>query len=152
LKALRAKTKNALERFEDAYPQFLEKYIKENSESSNANVPLKPVQIEGEISSAPEIRPLLKKDNNINKSDELTNKNSKSELINEQQTSLLNLEVWLKKSGKSEMPSIEAQKAVLPQILTSLDNINNKNIHTALNKAGFIRSGNEFVMGGGTQV
>jgi hypothetical protein len=60
----------------------------------------------------------------------------------------MNLEIWLKKLGKSEIQTPEAKKAVLPEILASLDNVSNKSIHQALDKAGFIRSGNEFITGG----
>ena len=147
LEALKAKTKNALARFEDAYPQFLEQYIKEDSESSNTDSTLESPQIEGEIASAPEIRTLLKKNSN-----ESISSSKDSELIDEKQSSLINLEIWLKKSGKSEIQTPKAKKAVLPEILASLDNVSNKSIHLALNKAGFIRSGSEFITGGDNQL
>lgn len=132
-------------RFEDAYPQFLEQYIKEASESSNTDSPSESPQIEGEIASAPEIRTLLKRSKKNKNSDESVSSNKNSELIDEKQSSVMNLEVWLKKSGKSKIQTPEAKKAVLPEILALLDNVSNKSIHQALNKAGFIRSGSEFI-------
>jgi len=144
LEALRTKTKSALEKFEDAYPKFLEQYIKEALESSDANSSPEPPQIEGEIASAPEIRTLLiEGKNSINSDRALSNK--KSELIDETQSSLMNLEIWLEKSGKSKTSSFETKRAVLPEILASLNNVSNKNIHEALNNAGFIRLGTEFL-------
>jgi hypothetical protein len=147
LEALRAKTKNALTRFEDAYPQFLEQYIKA-SESPGDDSPLESPRIEGEIASAPEIRTLLKKRKRNKNSDESASPSENPELVDEKQSSLMNLEIWLKKLGKSEIQTPEAKKAVLPEILASLDNVSNKSIHQALDKAGFIRSGNEFITGG----
>jgi hypothetical protein len=73
-------------------------------------------------------------------------------LIDEKQSSMMNLEIWLKKSGRSEIQTPKAKKAVLPEILASLDNVSNKSIHLALNKAGFIRSGSEFITEGDNQL
>jgi hypothetical protein len=56
------------------------------------------------------------------------------------------LESWLEKIGKKLHPP-EEKKGVLPGILASLDSANNKAIYTALNQAGFIRSGSEFMAG-----
>lgn len=120
--------------------------------ASSTDSPSESPQIEGEIASAPEIRSLLKKRKKNKNSTESTSSSRNPELIDEKQSSLINLEIWFKKSGKSEIQSPDAKKAVLPEILASLDNVSNKSIHQALNKAGFIRSGNEFIAGGNNQL
>jgi hypothetical protein len=146
LEALKSKTKNALTRFEDAYPKFLEQFIKESKKPSTKNSSSEPPQVEGEIANDPQIRTLLnenKKDKNSDKSSPVKN-GSKS--INEKSDSLVSLESWLEKIGKKLHPP-EEKKGVLPGILASLDSANNKAIYTALNQAGFIRSGSEFMAG-----
>lgn len=145
LEALKGKTKNALARFEDAYPKFLEQYIKEKSKSSKKDFLSETPQIEGEIASAPEIRGLVKKGKKIKKSEVSESSNTESELIDERQSSLMNLETWLKKSGGAIDQSPEVMRAVLPIILASVKSASNKSVHMALNKAGFIRSGSEFM-------
>lgn len=140
LEALKSKTKNALIRFEDAYPQFLEQFI---IDSSNPNLPLELPQIEGEINSDPQIKNLLnknKKDKSLN-----TAKNDKSS--NTKSNPPSTYENRLKKiSGKYQ--SCKKSKAVLPAILASLKTVNNKTVYSALSEAGFIRSGSEFFSGG----
>lgn len=142
LDALKGKTKNALAKFEDAYPKFLEEFIKKSEKDGNSVSP----QIEGEISSDPVIRALRKENKKVKKTDNPNSSDESSELIDEKQTSLLNLEIWLKKSG--EIQNHPETKAVLPAILSSLDKVTNESIYAALNEAGFIRSGSEFMSGG----
>lgn len=139
LEALKGKTKNALARFEDAYPQFLEQFI-ENSASDKDSA--KSIHIEGEIASDPVIRKALKCENS-NKVVE----NEDAELITEIQSSLMNLEVWLKKMENAERVSSNSKQAVLPKILSSLSEVNNKTIHATLKQNGFIKSGMEFMSG-----
>ncbi|HEX8377848.1 MAG TPA: ATP-binding protein [Pedobacter sp.] len=143
LKALKSKTPNALARFEDAYPRFLEELIKK---APDPNSSLKSPQIEGEITSHPQIR---SSDNNEgNKSSKKSSaKDNKTKSGFELSESLTNFDDWLKKIvDKCRHP--EEKKAALPAILASLENVTNVTIHTALNEAGFIRSGNEFKSGG----
>lgn len=147
LEALKAKTKNALTRFEDAYPQFLEEYIEKSKASSDAISSSSSVQVEGEIASDPVIKAAIKKAKQSKKSQKTSEDNSEAELIDQKQTSLMNVEIWAKKM-QSSRNNTEARKSVLPEILTSLKEINNKTIHAALNEAGFIRSGDEFISGG----
>jgi hypothetical protein len=138
LEALKSKTKNALTRFEDAYPQFLEKFIKESTKPAKGSSELP--QVNGEIASDPQIRTLL----NNNKKNESSVESSSSD---EKPDSLISFESWMKKISNRLQPA-EKKKAVLPAILASLDNVNNKIIHLALKDAGFIRSGSEFITGG----
>jgi hypothetical protein len=141
LDALKGKTKNALARFEDAYPKFLEKFIEESTNSS------KPPQVEGEIASDPQIRTLLNKNKKDEISDELFAKKKNSNLRNDQPDSIISFESWMKKITNKLQPT-EEKKTVLPEILASLDNVNNKTIHAALKEAEFIRSGSEFITSG----
>lgn len=137
LEALKAKTKHALARFEDAYPKFLDDFVKQTSKSNN---PSETIQIEGEIASDPVIKALIEKSEN----DKSQSGDSETELIDKKQTPSMKFEVRLKKQGKSRTSSSEEKKAILPEILLSLSEVNNKTIHIALNEAGFIRSSNEF--------
>lgn len=146
LEALKAKTKNALTHFEDAYPKFLEQYIEQSPKSSESDSSAS-VQVEGEIASDPVIRAAMKRAKQSEKPDESSSDNFESKLIDEKQNSLMNIEVWFKKSRKTKSAS-ESKKAVLPEILNSLNEVNNKTIHSALNEAGFIRSSDEFISGG----
>lgn len=118
LEALKGKTKNALTRFEDAYPQFLDQFITDAKKHSGdeSYTP----QIEGEISNNPVIRALNKADENGLSSKE--NKKSDSDFFKESQ-------------------------AVLPKIHNSVSTVTSKSIHTALNEAGFIRPATEFITG-----
>jgi len=147
LEALKSKTKNALTRFEDAYPQFLEQFINDSVKPDSTS---KPPQIEGEISNDPQIRNIL----NNNKPPKNTKKSlPKPEDISTNENnsdSLTNLEDWLKKISKKALPpdSSSGKKALLPSILDALEVKTNKSIHAALNEAGFIRSGSEFISGG----
>jgi hypothetical protein len=136
LEALKSKTKNALARFEDAYPKFLDQFI---IESSKTNSPSEPPQVEGEIASDPQIRTLLNKSKKGKPSN--SNKSGKSEI--EESDSIISFDNWLKKTT-DKYQSSNSPKAVLPAILASVNQATNKSIHEALNKAGFIRSGNEF--------
>lgn len=147
LEALKAKTKNSLARFEDAYPQFLERYIEQSSKPPESDFSSEPIQVEGEITSDPVIRSAMKKAKQPKRSTKSSSDNSESELIDEKQNSLMNIEVWFKKSKKTKSVP-ESKKAVLPEILSSLKEVNNKTIHAVLNKAGFIRSSDEFMSGG----
>lgn len=145
LEALKSKTKNALTRFEDAYPQFLEQFIEESTKPSAKNSSSEPPQVEGEIANDPQIRTLLRK----NKKDKDSNKslpdNEDSYIGDEQPDSLISFESWMEKTRKKLQPC-EEKKAILPGILASLDNANNKVIHATLKEAGFIRSGSEFML------
>lgn len=147
LEALKGKTKHALARFEDAYPQFLEEYIEQSPKSSEPNYSSISVQVEGEIASDPVIRSAIKKAKQSKRSTESSDNNSDAELIDQKQTSLMNVEIWAKKTRHSKK-SVETKKAVLPEVLNSLKEVNNKTIHSALNEAGFIRSSDEFILGG----
>lgn len=153
LKALKSKTKNALARFEDAYPQFLEQYIKE-SPNPLSKVSSEMPQIEGVIADAPEIITLTKKNKNADNSGLSKSISENSEVIDKRKLSLMNVESWLKKSGSSieSSESSNSSKAVLPEILNSIKNVNNKSVYAALREAGFIRSGNEFLLPGGSQL
>ncbi len=148
LEAIKGKTKNALVRFDDAYPAFLEEYIKQTKRPSGTGKTTEPLKIEGEIASDPVIRALTKENKKNKKTDNTDSGNNNSELIDEKQTSLMNLEIWLKQTGKTPGLSELKRTAELPEILSSLDNVTNKSIHAALNEAGFIRPGSEFVPGG----
>lgn len=147
LEALKGKTKNALARFEDAYPKFLEQYIEQATKSPESNSSSQSVQVEGEIASDPVIRAAIKKAKQPKRSVKSALVDSESELIDEKQNSLMNVEVWFKKSKKHQSGS-ESKKAVLPEILALHKKVNNKTIHVALNDAGFIRSSGEFMSGG----
>lgn len=146
LEALRFKTKSALARFEDAYPKFLEQFINESVKPDSTS---KPPQIEGEISNDPQIRNILNK-NKLPKNTEKSLPKSEDVSVDENNSdSLTNLEDWLEKvSKKALLPnSSSGKKALLPSILDALEAKTNKSIHAALNEAGFIRSGSEFISG-----
>lgn len=130
LKALKAKNKNALARFEDAYPRFLGDYLEHSSQQYSQDNKL---VIEGEISSSPEIR------NKIDKKE-----SSEISKISEKKTSLMNIEIWAKKSNKKKNQK-NYPKTVLPEIHTPLDKINKVSAYTKLSQAGFICSAGEFV-------
>lgn len=149
LDALKSKNKDALASFEDAYPQFLEEYIERSPKlpESNGFTDSESAQVEGEIASDLVIRAAIKKAKQSKKSSASSDENSDAELIDHKQTSLMNMEIWAKKTQRSEKDD-EFKKAVLPEILSSLKDVNNKTIHAALNQAGFIRSGDEFISGG----
>lgn len=147
LDALKSKTKNALARFEDAYPKFLGQYIEQSAKVPESDSSSGSVKVEGEIASDPVIRAAMKKAEQSEKPNKSTSDNTESELIDEKQTSLMNIEVWFKKSKKTQAAS-ESKKAGLPKILASLKKVDNKAIHAALNEAGFIRSSDEFMSGG----
>ena len=147
LEALKAKSKNALARFEDAYPQFLEKHFEKSQKVSKSNNSLKTLQIEGEIANDPVIKAKIKEEEE--KSDNSANTDPTLELIDKKETSLVNVEVWLKKKEENKFPLSEIKKPVLPEILNTLDEINNKTIHEALKKENFIRSSSEFISEGG---
>jgi hypothetical protein len=146
LEALKSKTKNALTRFEDAYPQFLEQFIEKSKKPSAKNSSSEPPQVEGEIANDPQIRTLLNKIKKDKNSDKSLPNNEGSKLIDEKPDSLVSLESWLEKTGTRLQPR-EEKKTVLPGILASLDNVSNKAVYTALSEAGFIRSGSEFMTG-----
>lgn len=145
LDALKSKTKTALKHYEDAYPKFLEDYIEERLKSAESELFSNPIQVEGEIASNPVIKAAIKKVEKTTKLKKEHVNNDDSELISEKQTSLMNLEVWLNKTGRSESSPPEIRKAILPEILSSLNEVNNKIIHAALSRAGFIRPGSEFI-------
>ncbi len=136
LEALKSKTKNALTRFEDAYPKFLEKFIEESKKTSGKISSSEPPQVEGEIANDPQIRTLLNKNRKDKNSDKSLPNEKDSKSRNEKPDSPVSLE-----------NRTEEKKAVLPGILASLNTENNKAIHTALKEAGFIRSGSEFMAG-----
>ena len=145
LKALKSKTKNALARFEDAYPQFLEQYIEGVSKSATKEISPNILQIEGEIASAPEIRSFFKnkkKNENINVS---TLNDNHYEIFDEKKTPIMNFEVWLKEFEKSSTQAVKGKKGVLPAILASLGSTSNKSVYKALKDANFIRSSDEFI-------
>lgn len=144
IEALKAKTKNALTRFEDAYPQFLEQFI-ENSVSSNRDSK-NAVQVEGEIASDPIIRSVLNR-KKISKKSYQSSKKEKFESINEKSISLKNLRTWVEKTENIEAVSSNSKETILPKILASLNEVNSKTIHTALKEKGFIKSAVEFISG-----
>jgi hypothetical protein len=146
LEALKSKTKNALTNFEDAYPKFLEQFIKEPEDSAKNN-PSEPLQISGEITSDPQIRSLLNKNKESENSNKSISKKDGDIANNSVTDSLVNLDVWLEKVGDKNQ-SYEEKKALLPSIFTSLEIKTNKSVHALLNEAGFIRSGSEFMAGG----
>jgi hypothetical protein len=119
LEALKSGQKSALAKFEDAYPQFLGKYLKDSKKTplSAKSLPT----IEGKIASSPQIR-------NIINQTKIT-RNSTGEL-----------------TGTSSSISVSPiiKEAVLPKILASVPEVNNKSVYRALSQAGFIRSGMEF--------
>jgi hypothetical protein len=120
LEAIRSKRKDALAKFEDAHPQFLGTYIKESAKQypKASKIQTAPT-IEGEIASSPQIRKLIK-NKTANLTDEISN--TPSAIISDY--------------GEKE--------AVLPKILASVVEVNNKSVYQALNQAGFIKSGTEF--------
>lgn len=123
LKALKSKTKNALARFEDAYPQFLEQYVKKSLKSTRKN-PSEKWQIEGVITSEPEIRVLLEEAGQGNKhSATALSDNEDSDLINSQKSSLTNLQVWSRNIGKEDSLVSEIKEPILPNILASIAEI-----------------------------
>lgn len=136
LDALKSKMKNALARFEDAYPKFLDQFI---IDASRTDSPSESPQIEGEITSDPQIRNLL---NNKSK-DKSSNATKKGKSNNESSYSFISYENWLKKTTDKYRKSNDS-RVLLPAIFASLNNVTNKSIHAALNEAGFIKSGNEF--------
>jgi ABC-type dipeptide/oligopeptide/nickel transport system ATPase component len=119
LEALKSGQKSALAKFEDAYPQFLGKYLKESKKTplSAKSLPT----IEGKIASSPQIR-------NIINQTKITG-NSTGELPG---------------TSSSITVSQIIKEAVLPKILASVPEVNNKSVYRALSQAGFIRSGMEF--------
>lgn len=144
LAALRSKTKNALVRFEDAYPQFLIEYVKNSSKSSGEEVNQLP-RIEGEIASAPEIRSAIAKYNKTKSPKSLVSSNG-AELNDEKHSSSEKINASPKNRKILEKSAQEQEKYILPQILASIENPDSKSIHGALHEAGFIRSGNEFII------
>ena len=148
LDALKSKTKNALTRFEDAYPKFLETYI-ENASVSSAQQPQPiPPQIYGEIASAPEVRSLTKKSAKATNATAKDFADSKNAVSDSTQSSLENLELWLEKTGKSKNTSQQVKPAVLPKVLDSIRVPSKITVHAALDERGYIRSSDEFIKGG----
>jgi hypothetical protein len=141
LEALKGKTKNALARFEDAYPQFLEQFIFDTKKPSGdeSGAP----QIEGEISNDPVIRAL----NKAGESSVSDPHSNISESIDEKRSSLTNFRLSSKENKQSDLDFFKKSQAVLPKIYNSVETVTNKSIHTALNEAGFIRSASEFTTG-----
>lgn len=120
LEALKSKKRDALAKFEDAYPQFLGEYLKDSAKAQPKSFHNLPT-IEGEVATSPQIRKFTNQTNN--------NRDSKSVI------------------GK--IPALITsspilKEAILPKILASVVEVNNKSIHHALSHAGFIRSGMEF--------
>ena len=145
LKALKSKTKNALARYEDAYPQYLGRYIEGVSKPIAKEVSPDLLQIEGEIASAPEIISFFK-NSKKGKNTKVSNSNEKNyEIFDEKKTPIMNFEIWLKEFEKSNSQATEGKKGVLPAIFASLENVSSKTIYQALKDANFIRSSDEFI-------
>lgn len=131
LEAFRNKKKEAIKEFEDAYPEFLEKYIDNYSNWSNSssseNNYLQPITVYGEITKEPEIINLV----------EATQNEFKDNRSNE------NVETKSKSPKKSRKKKSETKGLLLSLANESSQNENN-NIYNSLVNSGFTSFTDEF--------
>jgi hypothetical protein len=134
LKAFKDRDKEALVKFEDAYPKFLKVVLLDENPSPD---------VAGEIVEEPEFKILL--DSNPPNESELKIKEEPIDTETQQaindffklDNSKSNNRVLSKKKGKSA--------GLLPSIFDSIENADKTSIYFSLNKAGFIYSGSEFL-------
>lgn len=134
LKAFKDRDKEALVKFEDAYPKFLKVVLLDEN-------PLP--EVTGEVIEEPEFKILL--DSNPSNESELKIKEEPTDTETQQAindffklgNSKSNNRVLSKKKGKSA--------GLLPAIFDSIENADKTSIYFSLNNAGFIYSGSEFL-------
>lgn len=129
IEALRNKDKKAIKDFEDAYPEFLEKYIEGYSDWTSArdNTPPPPsIFITGEIANEPEIKEITSQFSDSNGQFE-------EDLIIDQQK--------IKKEYKKKTKS--KPKGILPAISENVSGLENHCVYNALVEIGYTSPKND---------
>lgn len=135
LKALRNKDKRALSHFEDAYPTYLEHLLKTQSSTP---------QILGAVTNEPELRIVM------HEKDE--SKETGANLDSGQETKEAVEEFFSEKTTKDRKTRIKPEKPAPPKgglldTFQSVKNPNNDSVYEALKEKGFVKSGDESILG-----
>lgn len=138
IEALRSKRKKALERFEDAYPGYLAKYMDDGLKVDRASTQNN-IEIVGEVSNDPVIR---SKDTVV--SDQIEDDGRSEESVNNSIQSCDDIQD--ESSSKAAVNKFfRIQTSSLTEVLSSIPDPDDEKVYDALKARNYIRPGIEFL-------